>query len=232
LKIALLILTLLFITSCEQKKPVEEIKVKKPQTISVQEKKRRFRELLVPAVNEAYLELSNEYKKVSILIKTDEHNKKLENLRTKYKVQTNTELLTAIKPHPKSIALAQAALESAWGTSRFFKEANNVFGVWSFNKNEPRIAAGEKRGDKTIWLKKYISIKDSVKDYYLTLAKGRAFKEFRELKISTDNPYELVLKLDKYSEKGEEYANELTSVISYNKFNLYDEHQFERNSSF
>ena len=91
----------------------------------------------------------------------------------------------ALKPHPKSIALAQAAMESSWATSRFFTEANNVFGVWSFNESEPRIAAGKKRGNKTIWVKKYHSIKASMQDYYRTLARGVAFSEFRKLKMET-----------------------------------------------
>jgi len=134
----------------------------------------------------------------------------------------------ALKPHPISITLAQAAMESSWGTSRFFKEANNLFGIWSFNKKEPRIAASGQRGTKTIWLKKYSSVEDSVTDYYKNLGRSFAFKEFREEKMLSNNPYILVTKLDRYSEKGSKYGEELTSMMSYNKFLKYDDTFFER----
>jgi Bax protein len=128
-----------------------------------------------------------------------------------------------MKPHPQSITLAQSAMESAWGTSRFLQEANNVFGVWSFNKNEPRVAAGKKRGKTTIYVKKYATIADSIKDYYRVLATGRAFKGFRAAKMKTNNPYTLVKHLDKYSERGADYGKELASMIRYNKLTKYDD---------
>ena len=60
-----------------------------------------------------------------------------------------------LKTHPTSIVLAQAAIESGWGSSRFYKEANNVFGVWSYSENEPRIKAMEDREGKSVYVKKY-----------------------------------------------------------------------------
>ena len=114
-------------------------------------------------------------------------------------------------------------MESAWGTSRFFVQANNIFGVWSFNKDEPRIAASEKRGNKTVYVKKYASLDDSIRDYYRVLARGAAFAEFRKLKMKSSDPHALVKKLDRYSERGAEYGNELSSMIRYNKFDSYDE---------
>ena len=205
-------------------KAPEEKKKKVVPGISVQEKKKRFTKIITPPVHQVYTDLMQQYQDAVKLIQTDEQDEKLANLKSKYKVTTNEELLMALKPHPQSIAIAQAAMESSWATSRFFKEANNVFGVWSFNKNEPRIAAGENRGSKTIWLKKYASVEESIRDYYRTLATGRAYKEFRKLKMKTDSPYELVKKLDRYSEKGMEYGRELTEIIRFNKFYLYDDH--------
>ena len=207
----------------EQREKAPEAKKKKVVPgISVQEKKKRFTKIITPPVHQVYTDLMQQYQDAVKLIQTDEQNEKIANLKLKYKVTTNEELLMALKPHPQSIAIAQAAMESSWATSRFFKEANNVFGVWSFNKNESRIAAGENRGSKTIWLKKYASVEDSIRDYYHTLATGRAYKEFRKLKMKTDNPYELVKKLDHYSEKGREYGRELTEIIRFNKFIFTD----------
>lgn len=191
--------------------------------MTVQEKKARFKKLIIPAVNDVYAELMLQYQEVSESLAAGTNADKIENLKVEYKAQSDEELLMALKPHPRSIAIAQAAMESAWATSRFFNEAYNIFGVWSFNKDEPRIAAVKKRGNKTIWLKKYPSVKASVRDYYRTLGRSSAFKKFRQLKLQTDNPFSLVKKLDQYSEKGAAYGHELTSIIKFNKFTAYDQ---------
>jgi Bax protein len=206
-------------------------KIEKQKTIvpgiSVEEKKAQFKATIVPAVGEVYRELMQKYLEVSELIQAEGEIDELAPLRKQYKAANNEELLIALKPHPQSIALAQAAIESSWATSRFFKEANNTFGVWSFSENEPRIAASGKRGDKTIWIKKYDSVKDSVRDYYRTLARGTAYAEFRTLKMETNDPYELVKKLDRYSEKGAEYGRELSAIIRFNNFENYDQQQIK-----
>jgi len=195
---------------------------KNEKPISVKDKKKRFFKTLVPAVNSIYMELYGDYKRIKKNIKNPEYKKYISALKKTYKVETDKELLMALKPHPRSIALAQAAIESAWGTSKFYKKANNVFGVWSFNKNEPRIAASKKRGKKTIWLKRYTSIRESVKDYYKNISRSHAFVEFRELNMKTDDPYKLVKKLTRYSEMKEKYTKELAAVIKHNKLYRYD----------
>ncbi|MFT5692455.1 MAG: Bax protein [Oceanicoccus sp.] len=197
------------------------------ETMTIKEKKARFIQLLIPAVDKVYLELEEQYRDVEFALDNNSDQDKIRALKKEYRAKTDSDLLAAIRPHPRSIVLAQAALESSWATSRFFVEANNVFGVWSFNKNEPRIAASGKRNGKIIWLKKYSSIYESVRDNYRVLGRGQAFSEFRALRATTQNPYDLVKKLDDYSEKGEAYGNELASVISYNKFTQYDDIFFE-----
>lgn len=190
--------------------------------MTVQEKKARFSSLIVPAVNNVYANLMKQYEEIKTITAAGQSNDEIEQLKIEYKVTTNSELLMALKPHPRSIAVAQAAMESAWATSRFFREANNVFGVWSFDEDEPRIAALQKRGDKTIWVKKYSTVEESVYDYYRTLARSSAFAEFRQTKMITNDPFVLVTKLDRYSEKGSVYGEELTAIIMFNKFDDYD----------
>ena len=190
--------------------------------MTVQEKKARFSALVVPAVNTVYSDLMIQYQETSTILAAGKSNNEIDKLRVEYKAMTNSDLLMALKPHPRSIAIAQAAMESSWATSRFFREANNIFGVWSFDEDEPRIAALQKRGDKTIWLKKYKSVEAAVYDYYRTLARSSAFAEFRRTKMITNDPFLLVKKLDRYSEKGSLYGEELTAIIRFNKFNDYD----------
>ena len=195
-----------------------------PNNMSVEEKKQRFFSLLVPAVNRIYKELETKYLAAKELVNKDPKNYKIKTLMKEYSAKNPQDLLVRMKPHPRSITLAQAAMESAWGTSRFLRVANNVFGVWSFNKNEPRVPAGKKRGNKTIYIKKYSSISDSIRDYYKILATGKVFNDFRTQKMKTNDPYILVKHLDKYSERGAEYGKELTSMIRYNKLTKYDTH--------
>jgi len=190
--------------------------------MTVQEKKARFSALIVPAVNNVYADLMKQYVEIKEIIAAGQSNDEIEQFKIDYRATTDNELLMALKPHPRSIAIAQAAMESSWATSRFFREANNIFGVWSFDEDEPRIAALQKRGDKTIWVKKYSTIEEAVYDYYRTLARSSAFAEFRQTKMITNDPFVLVTKLDRYSEKGSLYGEELTAIIKFNKFNDYD----------
>lgn len=190
--------------------------------MTVAEKKARFKKLLVPAVDKVYQDLEARYQKVAGFIEQGTNAETIAELKAEYKATTDQALLAALKPHPRSIALAQAAMESSWATSRFFRAANNVFGVWSFDENEPRIAAGEQRGDKTIYVKKYRSIEAAVKDYYRTLGRSHAFQEFRNTRLKTADPFILVTKLDRYSEKGAHYGKELSEIIKFNKFTDYD----------
>ena len=199
----------------KEQKPVKKAKISA--------KKKKFYSLLLPAIQETHSNLMNKYIQISSDINKSENIKKIQELKQIYKVQSDKELLLALKPHPQSIVIAQAAMESAWGTSRFFREANNIFGMWSANKNEARIAAGKQRdANRTIWLRKFDSIEDSVKAYYKLIATAKAYKDFRETRYKTNDPYEIVKKLDKYSELGEKYTQELTNVIRYNELTKYD----------
>jgi len=190
---------------------------------SVQMKKQHFFNLLVPPVKSVYAELNEEFLRVKSDINSSHNLQKIETLKKIYKVESNQELLMALKPHPPSIVLAQAAMESAWATSRFFVKANNVFGMWSSNKKENRIAAKEKRnGKRTIWLKKFSTIKASIKAYYKTLARAKEYKKFRKYRYASKDVYKIIKGLDKYSEMGQEYVKSLKSVIKHNKLQKYD----------
>jgi Bax protein len=193
-----------------------------PKHMGVREKKHRFRCLVQADIEVVFSDLSAQYRAVLKAVNQNSDNEQLQRLRLKYKVETNLELLTAIKPHPRSIAIAQAAIESAWGTSRIFTEANNIYGIRPFSKDEPRIAANKKRGNQTVWLRKYASLRESIADYYLVLGRASAYREFRNLKMKTADPHKLVTKLSGYSERNTGYVRELSSIIRYNNFDELD----------
>ena len=171
------------ITQVEQK---ELKKIKREKIIPVSVKKENFKKVLVPIVTEVYTQLDLQYKSVKQDIENNTNQEYIEKLKEYYNVKSNEELLMALKPHPISIALAQSAIESAWLTSRFTNVANNIFGVWSFRKNEPRVEANATRGEKKIYLKKYKNFKSAIFDYYKNLGKHRAYKAFRKAKMETD----------------------------------------------
>ncbi|MDO6462023.1 glucosaminidase domain-containing protein [Granulosicoccaceae sp. 1_MG-2023] len=192
-----------------------------PENMTVEEKKARFAQLLLPPLKKVHAELEGTYEIVRGKISRGDR-KGLDKLKKYYEVESDEALLAALKPHPVSIALAQAAMESAWATSRFIREANNAFGIWSFKSDEPRIAAGKTRGSKTIWLKRYDSLEESVRDFYKLIARSPAFREFRQLRLQTDDPHQLVTKLHRYSEKGSDYGRSLSAIIRQNDFTAFD----------
>lgn len=206
----------------EQKsKKTTSLAPKKATPVNV--KKERYFSLVNPHVQNVYAELMEQYEDVKVTLEKGESTQEIERLKKEYEVTTDDELLLALKPHPQSIVLAQGAMESSWGTSRFFVEANNIFGMWSANPNEPRIAAGEQRsGGRTIWLRKFANLDESVREYYKTMARVDVYKEFRRVRYESDNPFEMIKKLDKYAEIGEEYPKKLAQLIRYNKLQKYD----------
>ncbi|MGB5867816.1 MAG: glucosaminidase domain-containing protein [Arcobacteraceae bacterium] len=192
------------------------------ELVSVSEKKQRFKDILVPISQLVYNQLEKQYQSVKRDIEMNKNREYIELLKKEYKAKTDETLLHALKPHPISILLAQAAAESAWLTSRFTKEAYNIFGVWSFNDKEPRIAASGLRGTKTIYLKKYRTLKAAVEDYYKNIGRNWAYSEFRKQRTLTNDPYTLSDYLGSYSEKKEAYTQLLKSMIKYNEFHKYD----------
>ena len=185
------------------------------------QKKRDFLAKMAPAVDGVYSELMRDYTLVQKILKERKNDVILNKFYKKYHTQNATELLKRMKPHPKAIALAQSALESGWGSSRFFREANNIFGVWSFNKDEPRVPALKKRGKKTVYVKKYSSLKESIKDYYKLMSTSSALKGFRDAKIKGVGVKSLVKELRNYSEERDLYVKKINSLIEYNGLESY-----------
>ena len=83
---------------------------------------------------------------------------------------------------PREIIIAQAVLESNYGTSRFAKEGNNLFGVMTFNLDEAHLKPSNNKSSK-FGAKVYQNKCESVKHYIVVLNTGSAFKDFRELRF-------------------------------------------------
>ena len=196
--------------------------------IPSEKRKDVFVKLLLPSIEVVQQEVLNnrEIVKKLKLKKELTENEKIyaEKLFKKYRTEYGkwNELESKMIVYPASLILTQGAIESAWGTSRFFREANNAFGVWSTNPNEPRIAAKGSRGDFTPHLKKYDTLKDTVEDITLIISRSSAYTGIRKMIWEGKSPYEIAGGLTKYSEEGKEYVRKVRSTLKYNNFYEYD----------
>ena len=138
------------------------------------------------------------------------------------------EYLIKIDEIPPSLALAQAAIESGWGKSRFARVANNVFGYWEYSNKGLSPKNTYKNIDINYSLKIFPSIEDSIKVYFRNLNRNRAYREFREKRAKFRKENKLFTgiaaanTLKDYSQLKEKYIKRLKNLITYNKWNKYD----------
>jgi Bax protein len=148
--------------------------------LGIEERKQKFIDIILPTVLIYRHELSQKIERTRILKEKSRYSMDwspddsvfMNEAYAAYRTRNIDELIKRMYPPPVSLVLAQAALESGWGSSRFFKEANNVFGIWSFSENDQRIVANEAREGRSIFLKKYDNYLGSVEDYHILLAKS------------------------------------------------------------
>jgi len=198
-------------------------------------RKQRFIHLMLPSILMAQEKMKQErsrleqiFLKIEQGIGSREDSTELKLVLKRYKCKTMGQLLENIHPHPVSIVLAQAAIETGWGTSRFFREAKNVYGMWSYNSSEKRIKAFEGREGKSIYLRQYDNLHDSVYDYFYTVSRSHAYKDFRKARRETQDPYILIQHLRNYSEMREEYVEILRKVIKQNELTKFDNYQLAK----
>ncbi len=140
--------------------------------------------------------------------------------------KTVDKLLSRVDIIPEDLALAQAANESAWGTSRFSRVANNLFGQWTFIPGQGIIPKDRPEG-ATYEVRKFATIYDSVRSYLHNLNTHSAYKQLRELRtrsrLNGQSPDGLKLAegLLRYSTRGEDYIKELQAMIRSNQLSRF-----------
>lgn len=123
---------------------------------------------------------------------------------------------------PPSLAMAQAAEESGWGTSRFAVQGNSLFGQWDFSGNgiKPR---NQRKELGNYGIAKFDEPQQSIEAYILNINTHRAYKKLRDKRADMrknnikPSGWELAETLDKYSERGHDYVKSLHAIMSYNK---------------
>ncbi len=137
-------------------------------------------------------------------------------------------LLKRVDIVPPSLALAQAAEESGWGTSRFVREGNAVFGQWTFSKTGNLVPARRDK-DKFHNIKAFSSLLDSVRAYTRNLNTHGAYRLLRRARYGLrlrGAPLDgllLVKNLKNYSQRGQEYVGTIRALIESNKLHRLDD---------
>lgn len=136
-------------------------------------------------------------------------------------------LMDRVDVIPPSLALAQGANESAWGTSRFAREGNNFYGEWCFVKGCGLVP--QSRGDDEAHeVADFRSPRESVHRYMDNLNRHGAYEDLRRIRAEqrrndeTIRGLRLAEGLSRYSERGEAYIEEIQEMIRFNQLGGLD----------
>lgn len=213
-----------------------------PEITSSKQKKRVFFKSLLPMILLANNEIRQDRAQILTLQQlvqqgtplSENQLETLTALAKHYKIKSATltspaafrQLLLRVDTIPAELAMAQAANESAWGTSRFSQEANNLFGEWTFEPGTGLIPEGRPEG-ATYEVRRFPTVYDSVRSYLRNLNTHFAYRELRLIRAQTraDNlPLDgsaLAEGLLRYSIRGEEYVKDLQSLIRFNRLTRF-----------
>ena len=209
---------------------------KTSNSLTVAKKKELFFRLLAPLVLQAnefihrdrqrLLHLSGSFESMSKkdqqwLLDLGRQYKVIRADATSVSAENMAELKMRVDTIPVSLALAQGAEESGWGTSRFAVLGNSLFGQWDFSGKGIRPKKQRKElGD--YGLARFDTPLDSVVGYMRNLNTHRAYQKLREYRASLRKQskdvtgFELAKKLDKYSERGPKYVEGLHDIMRVN----------------
>ena len=207
----------------------EEMKMIESST----KKKNLFIKIILPLILEENNRIKLDRRRLfNVLNKNKNTNdeKKWLNLKFKQYGVLNKDLLTLkirMDEIPVSLAIAQAAKETGWGTSRFALEGNALFGQWTWSGEGIKPAGAD--NDATHKIMKFKILKSSVRAYQRNLNTHSSYKNFRlaraELRDNKMKLDSLILAnyLDKYAETGKEYVKILKQIIKQNNLTEFDD---------
>ena len=137
------------------------------------------------------------------------------------------ELVRRIDVIPPSLALAQAAEESGWGTSRFAREGNAIFGQRTWHGKNAILPARREKGE-TFKVRTFSRLIDGIMSYTRNLNGHSAYDEFREARELQRRQngrldgYDLAATLKRYSERGDAYIESIRMLIRVNNLRAFD----------
>jgi len=146
--------------------------------------------------------------------------------KNKHKIDLLNDLLFSVDVIPNSIVLAQAANESGWGTSRFAKEYNALFGQYTYDENNGVVPFEREEGKKHL-VRNFSSFHKSVESYFKNINTHYAYQRFRKVRSQINkkdlnkNIELLTQTLDVYAED-DSYVDTINSIIDSNNFSQFD----------
>ena len=200
---------------------------------SSQKRKSLFIKIILPLILEENNRIKLDRKKLFVILNKNNNSdqeKRWLNKKFKQYGVLNKDLSTLkirMDLIPVSIAIAQAAKETGWGTSRFALEGNALFGQWTWTGDGIKPAGAE--SDTTHKVMKFKILKSSVRAYQRNLNTHSSYKQFRLARAELrDNKRELsslilVNYLDKYAATGKEYVKILKQIIKQNNLTDFDD---------
>ena len=204
---------------------------------SVNERKKLFINTLLPIIYSENLKILEDRKKIldwwnesqGENFSRDFWPSWLFELSEKYETSDSNlgNLLIKVDIIPISMALAQAAIESGWGTSRYLREGNAIYGQYTFEKDRG-IRPERRESNEKFFIKKFSNLSESTRSYFKNINTHRAYDDFREerkklrmngVKLSG---VKLVKFLTSYSERRDEYVKDVENIIQSNNFMKFD----------
>ena len=199
---------------------------------STQLKKETFIKIVLPLVVVENERILDDRKRLIILSEkkftTDSEKQWIRQKLLEYKVKKGDlkELLVRMDIIPASIALAQAAKESGWGTSRFALEGNAIFGQWTWSGQG--IAPLDRESNKNHKVLKFPILRASVKAYKNNLNTHKSYVKFRAKRSSLREKnrkisgLELTETLNNYAQTGSAYTKILNQIIKQNRLTDFE----------
>ena len=199
---------------------------------SVQLKKETFIKIVLPLIVAENEKILDDREKLKLLVEkkftSDLEKQWLRQKLLEYKVKKGNldELMHRMDMIPVSIALAQAAKESGWGTSRFALEGNAIFGQWTWDGQG--IAPLKRDGDKNHKILKFPILRASVKAYKNNLNTHKSYFKFREKRKSLRSKNKKITglaltdTLKNYAQTGSEYTKILNQIITQNRLSDFE----------
>ena len=190
-------------------------------------KKETFIKIVLPLIVAENERILDDRKKLLTLVDkkftTDLEKQWIRQKLLEYKVKKGNlkELLVRMDIIPTSIALAQAAKESGWGTSRFALEGNAIFGQWTWSGQG--IAPLDRESNKNHKILKFPILRASVKAYQNNLNTHKSYSKFRQKRSSLRDKnknikgLDLTETLNNYAQTGSEYTKILNQIIKQNR---------------
>lgn len=207
--------------------------------LDIKQKRKVFIDKINSLLDHSFVDIEREQQFVELFFKEAIKNnfrvlnpnsyKRLIEIKEKYRIKNLydiNEYKKRIQKIPKSLAIAQAIIESATGTSRFAREANNLFGEWTWG--EKGLIPKERSDGKTHKIRIFDTLQDSVDSYVLNLNRHFAYENFRVWRFEVlQNKEKLTGKeaakhLEKYSEIKNAYVELILSIIEQHDLSKYD----------